>query len=433
MSKQQKYLLSIFFVLSLVGISIYLIYPPAKSTELGLDLKGGLHVVLKAEPSPEAPVTENAMEQALLIIRQRVDKLGVAEPQISRQGTSHIVVQLPGVKDPDKALEIIGKTALLEFKPVIGGEEDNLELGKTVLTGKYLKSATVDFDQFGKPKVDITFTSEGAKKFDEITSKMVGQRLAIVLDYNPQGKTNRERGIISAPIIQERIPSGRAEITGDFKLEEAKELALVLQTGALPVKLSLQQKRVVGPTLGKDSLKAALKAGIAGLILVALYMVFYYRVLGLITCGSLTIFGIIFWGVIAAFNRFTPWGWTLTLPGVAGIILTIGLAADSSIVIFERVKEEVRVGKSLRSAADKGFLFGFKTMVDADVVTLIAAVILIITGIGPVRGFAISLAVGILIDLFTAFFFTRPLLALVSRVQFLKKPIFIGAKEETAS
>ncbi len=433
MSKQQKYLLSVFFVLALVGLSIYLIYPPAKSTSLGLDLKGGLHVVLKAIPSPEAPVTEDAMEQALLIIRERVDKLGVAEPQISRQGTNHIVVQLPGVKDPDKALEIIGKTALLEFKPVIGEEGDHLKLGKTVLTGKYLKSATVDFDELGRPKVDITFTSEGAKKFDEITSRMVGQRLAIVLDYNPEGKTDRERGIISAPVIRERIPSGRAEITGDFTMDEAKELALVLQTGALPVKLELQQKRVVGPTLGQDSLRAALKAGIAGLILVAFYMVFYYRALGLITCGSLSIFAVLFWGVIAAFNRFTPWGWTLTLPGVAGIILTIGVAADSSIVIFERVKEELKAGKSLRSAADKGFLFGFKTMVDADVVTLIAAIVLIVTGIGPVRGFAVSLAVGILIDLFTTFFFTRPLLALVARSHFLERPIFVGVKKEAAS
>lgn len=430
MSQPQRYLLSIFFVLVLIGTSVYLIYPPAKSTRLGLDLKGGLHVILTAKAAPGSPVTEDAMEQALLVIRKRVDKLGVAEPGISRQGSQSILIQLPGIKDPKRALDVIGKTALLEFKPVLKVKKDGtLELGGTVLTGRYLKDASVGFDELGRPKVDMEFTPEGAKEFDEITSGMVGERLAIVLDYNPKGKDNKEKGIISAPEIRERISGGRAEITGNFTSQEAKELALVLQTGSLPVKLEISEARTVGPTLGRESLIAALKAGLVGLLLVALYMLFYYRTLGLVTCAALTAFFILFWGVIVAVNRWLPTGWPLTLPGVAGIILSIGVAADSSIVIFERIKEEVRLGKSLRAAADKGFLHGFKTMVDADVVTVLAAIILILTGIGPVKGFAVSLAIGIGVDLFTTFFFTRPLISLLSRFEFLKAPMLIGVRE----
>lgn len=430
MSQRQKYLLSVFFVLGLVAASVYLIYPPAKSTRLGLDLKGGLHVVLTAKPSPGAPVTEETMERARIIIEERINKLGVSGPEISRQGSNSILVQLPGVKNPQEALDIIGKTALLEFRPVTTETAEGLVLGETLLTGQFVKDAAVSFDELGRPKVDIEFTPEGAKKFDQITAVMVGQRLAIVLDYNPQGKTDEEKGIISAPVIQERISGGRAEITGDFKVEFAKKLALVLQTGALPVKLDISESRTVGPTLGSDSLRAALIAGIAGLIAVVVYMIFFYRLLGVLTAGALTVFSILFWGIIVATDRFTPLGWTLTLPGIAGIILSIGVAADSSVVIFERVKEEIRLGKTFKQATDKGFSFGFRTIVDADIVTLIAALILIWQGVGAVRGFAISLSVGILIDLFTTFFFTRPLLALLSSSEALNKSLFLGVRKE---
>ncbi len=432
MNKRQKYLLSVFFVLGLVLTSVYLIYPPAKSTRLGLDLKGGLHIVLTAKPSAKAPVTEETMERAKVVIQERINKLGVSEPEISRQGSNNILVQLPGVKNPQEALDIIGKTALLEFRPVTTSTAEGLVLGETLLTGQYVKDAAVGFDDFGKPKVEMEFTPEGAKKFDQITAAMVGERLAIVLDYNPKGKTDEEKGIISAPRVNERISGGRAEITGDFTVDFAKKLALVLQTGALPVKLDVSESRTVGPTLGSDSLRAALIAGIAGLIAVVIYMISFYRLLGLITAGALTVFTTLFWGVIVATNKFTPLGWTLTLPGIAGIILSIGVAADSSVVIFERVKEEIRLGKTFKQAADKGFTFGFKTMVVADIVTLIAALILIWQGVGAVRGFAISLSVGIGIDLFTTFFFTRPLLALFSSSEALNKSLLLGAQKEVA-
>ncbi|MCK4777606.1 MAG: protein translocase subunit SecD [Actinomycetia bacterium] len=428
MDQQQKAFLSISIVLLLVAISIYLIIPPSESTRLGLDLKGGMNIILTAIPSPDAPVSEEAMEQAMLIIRQRVDKLGVAEPDISRQGKDNILIQLPGVKHSEEALEIIGKPAFLEFKKVLDAdgdgepdedEEGNLILGETVMTGKYLKDVRVIFDQTGTPGVSIEFTKEGGKKFEEVTGSMIGELLAIVLDGE----------LMSAPVVQEKIsPPGGAEITGKFTVEEAKRLRLVLQTGALPVKLELAENRTVGPSLGEDSLKAGLRAGIFGLLLVLLYMVLYYRALGVVTCLALTVFSILFWGVIVSINKFTPWGWPLTLPGIAGIILSIGLVADSSVVIFERIKEEVNLGKTMRSAAESGFSHGFKTMVDADLVTLIGAIILIWVGIGPVRGFAVSLAVGISIDLFITYFFSRPILMTISQFKILENPVFIGAK-----
>ncbi|HDP70281.1 MAG TPA: protein translocase subunit SecD [Actinobacteria bacterium] len=408
---------SILFVVILIGASVYFIYPPAKSTRLGLDLKGGLSVLLTAKGTKEAPVTEDSMEQAMIIIRERVDKIGVAEPQIQRQGTNNILVQLPGIKDPQKALSIIGKTALLEFKPVISATEDKIELGETLMTGKALSDASVSFDQMNKPKVDMKFTTEGAKQFEDITGKMIGQKLAIVLD----GK------VMSAPTVQTKISGGSAEITGSFTVEEAKNLALVLQTGALPINLEISENRTVGPTLGRDSLKAGLIAGTVGLILVALYMVFYYRGLGLITTMALIVFGTLFWGLIAIFGK--AYLWTLTLPGIAGIILSIGMAADSSIVIFERFKEEVRAGKTMRMSADTGFKYAIKTMLDADFVTLAAVVFLYFLAVGPVRGFALTLIMGICVDLFTAFFFTRPMLAYIAQFKFFNKPLFLGVKE----
>jgi len=412
-----KNIFSILFVVILIGASVYFIYPPAKSTRLGLDLKGGLSVLLTAKGTKEAPVTEDSMEQAMIIIRERVDKIGVAEPQIQRQGTNNILVQLPGIKDPQKALSIIGKTALLEFKPVISATEDKIELGETLMTGKALSDASVSFDQMNKPKVDMKFTTEGAKQFEDITGKMIGQKLAIVLD----GK------VMSAPTVQTKISGGSAEITGSFTVEEAKNLALVLQTGALPINLEISENRTVGPTLGRDSLKAGLIAGTVGLILVALYMVFYYRGLGLITTMALIVFGTLFWGLIAIFGK--AYLWTLTLPGIAGIILSIGMAADSSIVIFERFKEEVRAGKTMRMSADTGFKYAIKTMLDADFVTLAAVVFLYFLAVGPVRGFALTLIMGICVDLFTAFFFTRPMLAYIAQFKFFNKPLFLGVKE----
>ncbi len=449
MTAQQKYKIFGIVVLVVVGISIFFIYPVSKSIKLGLDLQGGVSVLLQAKGTAKAPVTNQSMEQAEEIIRQRVDKIGVAEPGILRQGQDYILVQLPGVKEQKKAIDIIGQTALLEFREVLDSEgigEDKLgevtedpspdkevvvldkegqtkyKLGPTLLTGKALSDAKVDFDEFGAAKVGITFTSEGGKEFDEVASKTFEKQLAIVLDNVVQ----------SAPTVNSKSFSGRAEISGKFTTEEAKTLALVLQTGALPVKLDMVEVRTVGPTLGKDALRAGLIAGLAGLLLVGLYMLLYYRGLGVITILALTVFGIMFFGVVALLGRFgNSLGlyWTLTLPGIAGIILSIGLAADSSIIIFERVKDEVAEGKKLRVATVSGFKNGFKTMVDADIVTFITAFIIYIVAVGPVRGFAFTLMIGIFCDLFTAFFFTQSAIGLVGNWKTIQRPTLLGLKE----
>lgn len=414
----RKHIISLFVFAALLVVSLFLIFPIEKSTRLGLDLKGGMYVVFKAKPPKGQALTRDSIDQAKFILEQRVDKLGVAEAPIYIQGEDNIIVELPGIKDPQRALDVIGKVALLEFKAVEKFDEKGRPvLGKTMLTGKYLKKAAVGFDQFGKPKIDMEFTPEGAKLFEEATGKLVGKHLAIVLD----GK------VMSAPRVIERIKGGRAEITGNFTIEEAKNLVIVLQTGALPVHLEVLEKQVVGPTLGKESLRQALVAALAGLALVALYLIFFYRGMGIVAALSLISFGILLWGVIAAINRFTPQGWPLNLPAMAGIILMIGVAADSCVVIFERVKEEVRAGKKVTIAAEAGFSHSIITIIDADLVTFLVALALAFIGVGPVRGFAVALASGIIIDLMVTYIFTRSILAVLVRVKPFDRPAFLGA------
>jgi preprotein translocase subunit SecD len=379
-----------------------------------------MHIIFKAKPAPGTPVTRDALERAKFILNQRVDRLGVAEVQITVQEPDNIVIDLPGIKNPQDALEVLGKVALLEFKEVTGvDEKGNPKLGKTLLTGKYLKNASVGFDQLGKPKVDMEFTDEGARKFEEITAQYVGKQIAIVLD----GK------VMSAPRVIEKISGGKAEITGNFSIDEAKRLVIVLQTGALPVNLEIEEKQVIGPALGRESLQQALYAALAGLALVAVYMIIYYRALGVVAGLSLVSFGILFWGIIAAINRFTPWGWPLSLPAMAGVILMIGVAADSCVVIFERIKEEIRSGKKVHVAGESGFVHSIVTILDADLVTFLVALTLVFFSIGPVKGFAVALASGIVIDLFVTYTFTRPVVALFLRTKIARNPFVIGVKE----
>lgn len=423
MKSVQEHVIFLLVALALLVASLILIFPVHKSTRLGLDLKGGMFIVFEAEPSPGTPVTRDAVEQARFILQQRVDKLGVAEAQISLQGERNIIVELPGIKDPRKALDVIGKIALLEFKPVLEIDKKGKPvLGETLMTGKYLKNASVGFDEFGKPKVDMTFTEEGGKKFEEITGQMIGKQLAIVLDGE----------VMSSPVVRDRIEGGSAEITGNFTVDQAKDLVIVLQTGALPVKLKMQERQIIGPTLGKESLQKAVVAAVAGLILVALYLIFYYRAMGLVAGLSLIVFGVLFWGFIAAINKYTPQGWPLSLPAMAGIILMIGVTADSCILIFERVKEEVRAEKKLVVATTSGFTHSIVTILDANLVTFLVATALVILGIGPVRGFAVALAVGIVINLIVTYLFTRSLLALMVRLKVFRHPLLIGVKEGKA-
>ena len=379
--------------------------------------------VLAMSPREVTHLKDLAVRQGLETIRNRVDQFGVAEPSIQQQGDNRILIQLPGVQDPERAKALIGKTALLEFKlidekvdperAVREGVPEGDELlyqrrvdretrqerkipyvvqKKTLLTGADLSTARVSIDQnTSEPYVSVEFNAAGAKAFGELTEANVGRRLAIVLDGN----------VHSAPVIRERIPSGQAQITGGFTSEEATDLAIVLRAGALPAPVQVLEERTVGPSLGADSIQRGVWSTLAAGVVVVLFMLVYYRLSGLIADLALGLNLLILLAAMAAFQA------TLTLPGIAGIVLTIGMAVDTNILIFERIREELRAGKTVRAAIDAGFARAFKTVIDTHVTVLVSGLILFQFGTGPVKGFAVSLMIGIAASLFTAVFFTR--------------------------
>jgi len=379
-------IVSVFIV---IAVAVIFAFPLDEKINLGLDLQGGSHVILECKDSPNALVDDDAVNRVLEVIRNRVDQLGVSEPVIQRQGSNRILVQLPGIDDPETAVDLIGKTALLEFKD---------EEGETLMTGAHLLNAKETFDQFGRPIVTIEFDKTGATEFSKATSSNVGKVLAITLD-------DKE---ISAPVVQEPILDGQARITGSFTVDSAKQLALLLRSGSLPVKVEILENRSVGPSLGKDSIDKGIKAGLVGLILILVFMVVYYKKFGLIADFALMICMLIIIGALAGFKA------TLTLPGIAGMILTIGMAVDANILIFERIKEELKLGKTFRASIDAGFNKAFRTIFDANVTTLIAAVALLYFGTGAIRGFAVTLSIGILASMFTAIVVTKIILELLS-------------------
>lgn len=358
------------------------------SLNLGLDLQGGVHVVMEAKPGQGEKLTEDVMNRALAVVERRVNGLGVAEPIVQRQGNRRIIVELPGISDQQEAIEVIGKTAQLEIKD---------PTGKTVLTGADLKDAYLSRDQLGRPAVSIEFTAEGAKKFAALTTTFQGQRIPHILDGE----------VLVNPEIREPILGGKGQITGQFTVEEAKNLAVLLKAGSLPVPMEVVEIRNVGPTLGKESIDLSIKAGILGAALVLLFMVFYYKLPGLIADLALGLYALIVLAAMAAL------GATLTLPGIAGFILTIGMAVDANVIIFERIKEELSNGKRLRAAIDAGFNRAFTTILDANVTTLITALVLFYYGTSSIRGFAVTLTLGILASMFTAIVVTRFLLNVV--------------------
>lgn len=459
----------LWMTIALVGMSIYFLRPSmtwyrmsppqrmereqekdpilSKILNLGLDLRGGTHLVLELDRSkldPKLNVNE-ALDRAIEIIRNRVDQFGVAEPLIARQGDRWIVVQLPGIKDPERAKELIGKTALLEFSLV-----DNtgamskiqsallekklsmpqfLELQKKGqapkevlkeippgyqilaeregggylvvkstpdLTGATLVNAKVEFGGGGQlsaglPVVAIEFNAEGTRLFGQVTEANVGQRLAVVLD-----------GIVqSSPNIHEPIPGGHAQISGNFTSEQARDLATVLRAGALPAPVRVIEERTVGPTLGEDSIKAGVRSCLIGIVLVVLFMVTYYRNSGLIADVAMMINMLFIFGVLACIHA------TLTLPGIAGTILSLAMAVDANVLILERVREELQLGKTVRLAVDLGYQHAWPPIIDGHVTNLISAGLLYQFGTGPVKGFAVTLFWGVLISIFTAVFFTH--------------------------
>ena len=518
----------------IIGVSLY--YVMTEPINLGLDLKGGTQIILKPVEGENSDVTDESLDKAMLIIRDRIDMLGVSEPLVTRDSSNNIIIQLPGVSDPDRALQVIGKTAQLEFRILNGtlisrtgqstefirfdpdtgeliydGEPDEIILvdginsaspiktgvlyedpetgdrfimdrdfvpeksstedssadtdisdeetivlssvigklvyndatrelilvdidneetigeilidsrteaaslvGPVLLTGDKLAKASAGYDSNGRIVVTLSFKEEGSGTFEDITRENIGEQLTIVLDEE----------IKSAPFLNTVITGGDAVIEGINSLEEAKDIALVLQTGALPVNLIIEESSTVGPTLGKDALDKGIYAGIIGLALILIFMIAYYRGLGLISILNLSIYVTIFWGIMAGI------GAALTLPGIAGIILTIGMAVDANVIIFARIREEGRKGKSPRIAIGDGFKHALRTIVDANVTTLITAAALYQFGTGPIKGFAVTLALGVVISMVISLLFTRSILFLAAGLPRIASPGFIGIKRK---
>lgn len=401
-------------------------------------ISDGIQLVnLKINEKRAVEVKKSTVEHSLETIRNRVDQFGITEPEIIPEGNNRILIQLPGIKDPERAKNLIGKTALLEFKLVddensldealrgnvaegsviaYGAREDKttgqrsfvpyLLKSRTLLTGDSLETAKVQIsDRFGEPHVAITFNSQGAADFERITGENVRRRLAIVLD-----------GVVhSAPVIQERIAGGQAQITGNFTMEEARDLAIVLRAGALPAPVNILEERTVGPSLGSDSIRQGVIATIIGSMLVIAFMLVYYRLSGCVANIAL-LFNIFFvLGVLAAFQA------TLTLPGIAGLLLTVGVAVDANILIFERIREELRTGKTIRLAVDTGYNRAFITIIDTHITGIVASIFLFIFGTGPIKGFAVTTIIGLITSLFTAVFVTRMIFDYFTRNYNIKK------------
>lgn len=449
--------LRLFIVLIVVLGALCFAWLERDGLNLGLDLKGGAHIVLQAKDTPENPLRDDSIDRLLAVLRNRIDQYGVAEPIIQKSGTDRIIVDLPGIQDPAAALELIGRTAQMDFREVLNATGRNLPvepqrknydsdiqfvnaqerwkeevaklsnasadliarskttegsivvpgeetgtfylLGPVVLSGKDLVNAEMAPDSLGRMGVSLEFNSEGSRLFEEATGRMVGKQLAIVLD----------NVVISAPVVQDRISGGRAQITGRFTAEEAGRLAIMLKAGALPVAVEIAENRSVGPSLGADSIKQGVEAGLFGAAMVLVFMLLFYHFRGLAADLALAVTIILIFAGLIAFNA------TLTLPGIAGIILTLGMAVDGNVLIYERIREEQNTGKTPIAALDAGFRKALVTILDSNITTLIAALVLFYFGSGSVRGFGVTLSVGLVASVFANVVVTRAILQLFIR------------------
>ena len=472
-------------VASLVGFLLVVgamwgwIFYKGWTPQLGLDLQGGVSIILA--PAPGQDVDPGVLEQTVSIIRNRIDALGVAEPEIAQQGET-IQVQLPGLADQQEAEDVIGRTAQLQMRPVLaelapGSPEfrdappcdeqleavpppdeeivlcerareeptdDNQEpadlprdqwgkirVGPVALTGTDIDTATAALDQTGIGfEVQLGLTDEGAEKFAEVTGELAckdqadpQRRFAIVLD----GIIESAPGVSPDVVCDIGITGGQAIITTGGGEEEARELALVLRTGALPIQLEIQESRSVSPTLGASSLQAGLLAGALGLLLVCVYLIFLYRGIGLAAIAELAMFGVITYGLVIVLGNTV--GFALTLAGIAGIIVSIGIAADSSIIYRERFKDELRAGRTIRTAADKAFSSSLGTNLTGNTVSFLAAIVLYLLAVGPVRGFAFTLGLSTIVDTVLLVTFTRSLFALIARSKFAQSR-FMGLRTD---
>lgn len=411
----------------IIGIalaSLFVIYK--KPTKLGLDLVGGSRILLEAKTTKSvSKITPEVMNRLQYAIESRVNKLGVSETTVAQVGDKRLLVEIPNVTDLKEAEAFLGKTALLEFKqPVLDANKQHQRDDKgqlmwesTGLTGEDLKSASIGSDQTGQWTVSLEFNGKGATKFAELTEKLVGQQMAIFFDGDE----------ISAPVIREVIYGGRAEISGGnsgFAYEEADRMVNLLNAGALPVPSEIIQENTVGPTLGADSIEKSKFAGIVGIGLVMVFMLLYYRLPGLIADVALVIYSLI----LFALFKIIPV--TLTLAGIAGFILSVGMAVDANILIFERTKEELRAGRNLFTAINSGFDRAFTSIFDSNMTTILACVILYFLGTSVVKGFALTLAIGVLVSMFTAITVTKNFMHLIFGTGELKYPELFGLSKD---
>ncbi len=477
----RNYKWKVLLIIGVIAFSIWKAYPLDQKINLGLDLQGGMQLLLQVDlDKVPAEHRVDSTERVVEIIRNRIDEFGVREPVITKQGKDQVVVQLPGVTDRDRAKEIVGKTAHLEFRlvsdnpellakaeeaekaltspppapapapaapaatapadaakvatpapapapavPAVpakfpegyefvdsvknsGGAGRVLLSKESLLSGEHLTNASVGFDQYGQPIVQLQFDQEGAKIFDRVTFQNVGKQLAIVLD----GRVH------SAPVIRDRIPNGQAQISGNFTSEEASDLALVLRAGALPAPVHIIEERSVGPTLGRDSIESGVRAGICGAGLVFVFMPIYYLICGLVANIGLLVYVLMVIGSLALFHS------SLTLPGIAGFILSIGMAVDANVLIYERMREELQAGKTTRAAISAGYHRAFAAILDSNVTTLITSVLLFYFGTGPIKGFAVTLTFGLIASMFSSLVVTRVVFDfLASRNPNLKLPM----------
>jgi preprotein translocase subunit SecD len=451
--KKDKIRLAVIAVI-LLG-AMFAVFPIEDRVKLGLDLKGGVHIVLQAKTEGVVSGEDDSVDRLVAVLRNRVDQYGITEPQIQREGINRVAVDLPGVSDPAAALELIGRTAILQFRQVVQGgptpppevnrenyssdeafdkarvnweelmkeydenlaafeetvkDDPNLTvgrdeddgrayiLGEVYVSGGELSDARYTDDEYGKPAVAFSFNKVGAEAFERATADNIGKQIAIVLDGV----------IISAPFVQTRI-SADGRITGNFTYDEAVRLAIMLKAGALPVEVEVVENRAVGPSLGEDSIHSGVRSGIIGGALVAAFMLIYYGMLGIAADMALAVAMLVLMAVVIFL------GTTLTLPGIGGIILTIGMAVDGNVLIYERMKEEYRSGKTIMAALNSGFRKALVVILDSNVTTLIAAGVLFYFGSGPIRGFAVTLSIGVLSAMFGNIVVTRALLQILLR------------------
>lgn len=376
----------VFTALNGVELGGTTIAPMRDSIKQGLDLKGGVFVVFEADTDATGQELDLLINQTIQVFRRRVDAMGLTEPTIVREGDRRIRVELPGVENVQDALDMVGKTAQLQF---VTPEEE------VVLTGSNVVNASpIYVEREPNPVVSLELDSEGSQRFSDATGRYIGQPIFIILDDE----------IISAPIVQQQISLGQATISGNFTIEEASNLAALIRAGALPVALNEVQTSTITASLGVDALNRSIDAAKIGIVLVFLFMLVIYRIPGLVASVALTLY------VLLVLSIFISLEATLTLPGIAALILSIGMAVDANVIIFERLKEEMKNGKTVRASVDAGFKRAYRTIIDANVTTLIAGLVLYQFGSGPIRGFAVMLMIGLAVSVFTAVFITRILL-----------------------